>query len=149
MLATDHTWILDEQVEGALALLAVAMARSRRPTLAGRQPRLRRGLSLDLQDIVPGFTQVGCPQDIVPQDEVIGPQEIVPGVVLSAASAAPGTGRRANSPRDVGAAQRLDPTTCERSWAAADRSCKNGNLALWCETAQGGNGGTTVLELRR
>jgi hypothetical protein len=35
-------------------------------------------LPLDLQDIVPVFSQVGYPQDIVPQGQVIGPQDIVP-----------------------------------------------------------------------
>lgn len=51
-------------------------------------------VALDQQDIVPDFSQVGYPQDIVPQQQVIGPQEIVPGVVLSAVSAALGTGHR-------------------------------------------------------
>ena len=51
-------------------------------------------LGPDLQDIVTGFSQEGYLQDIVPQDQVIGPQEIVPAVMLSAVSAAPGMGRR-------------------------------------------------------
>jgi hypothetical protein len=51
-------------------------------------------VGLDQQDIVPGFSQVEYPQDIVPQDQVIGPQEFVPAVVLSAASAAAGMDRR-------------------------------------------------------
>jgi hypothetical protein len=53
-----------------------------------------RALILDPPDIVPVFSQAGYPQDIVPQEEVIGPQEIVPAVVLSAVSAAAGMGRR-------------------------------------------------------